>query len=162
MTSRAVAWSESAALFALLYIGIPWTGLRLDDVLGLPGLPAWISVPGISLAVFGAIGLVWCFTLFAQRGGGTPNPIRPPQRLVTSGPYGLTRNPIILFHAATLLGLSLFVGSPSATFITVVLGVPAYFIVLREEKTLEARFGAEYAGYRASVPRWLLRPRRHR
>jgi len=162
MTSRAIAWSESAVLFALLYVGIPWMSLRLEEVLGLSRLPSWTAVLGVPLALLGAVGLAWCFALFAGHGGGTPNPILPPRRLVTTGPYAFTRNPIILFHAATLLGLSLFVGSLLAVVITLALAVPAHFIVLREERTLEARFGAAYLAYKESVPRWLVPIRRQR
>jgi protein-S-isoprenylcysteine O-methyltransferase Ste14 len=162
MTSRAIAWSESAVLFALLYIGIPWASLRLEDLLGIPRLPSWASIAGLPLAIVGAVGLAWCFALFAGHGGGTPNPILPPRRLVTTGPYAFTRNPIILFHAATLLGLALLVGSSLAMVLTFALAVPAHFIVLLEERTLEARFGADYRVYKASVPRWLGPKRRHR
>lgn len=160
MPSRLVAWSGSAILFAVLYVGIPWTGLQIDGALGLPRLPPWLQVPGIVLTAFGVAGLGWCFALFSVRGGGTANPVLPPERLVTTGPYAWTRNPIILFHAATLLGLSWFFGSPMTMAITLLLGVPAHVIVLHEERTLEARFGTEYVAYKASVPRWIGRPRR--
>ena len=38
------------------------------------------------------------------------------------------------------------------------LGLAHLFVVLHEERSLEARFGASYEEYRRRVPRWLPRP----
>jgi protein-S-isoprenylcysteine O-methyltransferase Ste14 len=84
----------------------------------------------------------------------------PPTALVTAGPYAWTRNPIALSHAGALIGLSLFLGSISAVAIVVILAVPVHVAMVHEEKTLEARFGDAYRAYKASVPRWIPRPRK--
>ena len=84
----------------------------------------------------------------------------PPTALVTVGPYRWTRNPIALSHAAALIGLSLLLGSVSAAAIVVVLAIPVHVAMVHEEKTLETRFGDAYRGYKASVPRWIPRPRK--
>ena len=157
MKRRALAWAEMILLFALLYAGIPWAGLQLDRFFGIPPWPAPIPWLGFGLFVFGVAGLVWCFVLFARVGRGTPNPTMPPQALVTVGPYAWTRNPIVLFHAAALFGLSLFLGSVSAAAIVVLLSGLVHVAMLHEERTLEARFGDAYRAYKASVPRWIPR-----
>lgn len=146
-----------AVLFAILYTGIPWVGLQIDRALGVPPWPWPIPWLGLLVLFIGVGGLVWCFLLFARVGRGTPNPTRPPQVLVTIGPYAWTRNPIALFHAAALVGLSLFLGSVSAVVIVVLLSFPIHLAMIREETTLEARFGDAYRTYRASVPRWIPR-----
>jgi len=160
MTSRNLAYFEMAVVFLLLYMGVPWVGLQFDRLFRVPPWPPPIPWIGLGLAIFGVVGLAWCFVLFARVGRGTPNPTRPPEILVTIGPYQWTRNPIALFHAAALIGLSLFLGSLSAVVLVILLSVPVHFGMLREERTLEARFGDAYRAYRASVPRWIPRWRK--
>jgi len=163
MAGRIVAWGEMAVLFALLYVGVPWAGLQVDRWLSIPPWPSPIPWLGLALFAVGVIGLGWCFALFVRVGRGTPNPLMPPEVLVTAGPYAWTRNPIATSHAAAIIGLSAFLGSISAVAIIVVLAVPVHLAMLREERTLEARFGDGYRAYAARVPRWLPRPpRRHR
>ncbi|MGI0149197.1 MAG: methyltransferase family protein [Thermoplasmata archaeon] len=144
-------------VFLVLYIGVPWVGLQIDRTLRIPSWPLPIQWLGLILLIVGVAGLAWCFVLFDRVGRGTPNPTRPPQALVTVGPYAWTRNPIALFHAAALIGLSAFVGSVSAVVIVILLSGPVHFAMLHEERTLEARFGDAYRAYRDSVPRWIPR-----
>ncbi len=161
VAGRVLAWVESVGLFAALYVGLPVSGLVLDGWLGWPPLPAILrAVGGILLAV-GAGGIAWCFLLFVRIGRGTPNPWDPPQVLVTAGPFAWTRNPIILSHALAALGVSLIVASLSAVVLVLLLGVAVQFIVRREERTLEARYGDAYRQYRDAVPRWIPRRPRH-
>ena len=163
MASRALAWAESAGLFVALYLGLPAVGLGLDAVLGWPPVPSLLRWIGIGPLVLGAAGVVWCFSLFVRVGGGTPNPIVPPQRLVTEGPFAWTRNPIILSHALASLGVALLVASPGAVLLVILLGLPVQSVTRIEERSLEARFGDAYRAYRDSVPRWIpRRPRQSR
>ena len=157
MKRRAIAWAEMIVLFFALYAGIPWVGLQIDRWLRISPWPPPIQWIGFGLFAFGLLGLAWCFLLFARVGRGTPNPSLPPQALVIVGPYAWTRNPIALFHAAALFGLSLFLGSVSAAAIVVLLSAPVHVAMLREERTLERRFGEAYAAYRDRVPRWIPR-----
>lgn len=161
MASRAVAWLESVALFAALYLGLPAAGLALDGLLGVGSLPATWRWIGLAPLVVGAAGVAWCFLLFVRVGRGTPNPLVPPQVLVTAGPFAWTRNPIILSHALATLGVALVVGSPAAVLLVLLLGIPVQFIVRREERSLEARYGDAYRRYRGAVPRWIPRRPRH-
>jgi protein-S-isoprenylcysteine O-methyltransferase Ste14 len=97
----------------------------------------------------------WAFFTFTrQRTGIFPN--RPATRLVTWGPYGLSRNPmyvslVAVYFGATLLMNNLWplIGSPLVV-------VSLHFLVIRrEERYLAAAFPQEYAAYCASVRRWL-------
>ncbi len=162
MDRRIVAWAEISLVFLALYLGVPLAGLSLDRGLGLPTLAAFVRFAGFAFLVVGLGGLAWCFFLFAGA-RGTPNPRLPPSRLVTSGPYAWTRNPIAGSHFLAVLGVALAIGSPGAVLVVFLLGIPANLLIRHEERTLELRFGAEYRAYRESVPRWIpRRPSRQR
>jgi protein-S-isoprenylcysteine O-methyltransferase Ste14 len=78
-----------------------------------------------------------------------------PDRLVTSGPYALSRNPMYLGWA--LLHLGVGVGS-GAAWIVAAVPVAAGWVhrdVLHEERVLDKEFSAEYGRYRRAVPRYL-------
>lgn len=90
--------------------------------------------------------------------GTTVEPFDPSRAssLVVSGPNALTRNPMYVGLAGLLVANALRTGSFAA-----VLPVAAFvayldrFQVAAEERALAERFGADYAAYRESVPRWL-------
>src|SRR5437588_90124 len=52
--NRILAWLEMFGLFALLYVGIPYAGLRIDRILGLPPLPIFVLGLGLILLSIGA------------------------------------------------------------------------------------------------------------
>jgi protein-S-isoprenylcysteine O-methyltransferase Ste14 len=82
-----------------------------------------------------------------------------PDRLVGSGPYAMTRNPMYAGWALLHLGLAVAAGS-GLILATLPAAVAAtHLTVLREERRLADRFGAEFAAYRAAVPRYLPRRR---
>ena len=61
--------------------------------------------------------LVWGYAQYrlvgtyrSKRGGGGPGMSVPPERLVSSGPYGLIRNPMYLGHLIFFCGLALMFG----------------------------------------------------
>jgi protein-S-isoprenylcysteine O-methyltransferase Ste14 len=90
------------------------------------------------------------------RAGGPPGMSQGmPERIVESGPYALTRNPMYLGHLIFLTGLTLATRSPLAAAIA---GFHlAWFRerVQRDEQRLRDRFGTAYVDYCARVPRWL-------
>jgi len=93
-----------------------------------------------------------------ERGGGGPGFNAEPERLVTDGPYGLTRNPMYLGHLVFLSGLVALTRSPVAL---AGLGLQWQRLAERarlDERRLADRFGHEYVEYVERVPRWLPRP----
>ncbi len=143
-----------------------------------PGLvagvvPWWISrwrpgpyatplarVAGALLLLGGLAVLLDAFARFARLGHGTPSPTHPPERLVVSGLYRRTRNPMYLAVLALVLGQALFLGRLDLLVYAAggALAMHA-FVRLYEEPTLERRHGDEYRRYRAAVPRWWVRLR---
>lgn len=88
-------------------------------------------------------------------GGGGPGMDKPPERLVTTGPFAYCRNPMYLGHIIFLLGLTLSLGSVLAAIITAASAVWFQFRVRRDEKRLAERFGQSYVDYAARVARWI-------
>jgi protein-S-isoprenylcysteine O-methyltransferase Ste14 len=89
------------------------------------------------------------------RAGGSAGMEVPPERIIATGPYRYTRNPMYLGHLIFLLGLAITLWSWVAL---IVLAGRAFWFhrrVLRDEARLETIFGAEYAAYRARVKRWI-------
>jgi protein-S-isoprenylcysteine O-methyltransferase Ste14 len=79
----------------------------------------------------------------------------PKTRLVNTGVFGISRNPIFLGMIVTLFGL--FLVMPNAlTLLAVVLGVVVINIQVRlEEEFLKTTHGDEYARYIRRVRRWI-------
>src|SRR5690348_730789 len=88
-------------------------------------------------------------------GGGGPGIHNPPTRLVTEGPYGLTRNPMYLGHLIFMLGLAVTLRSWLAFVILVARAVWFHRRVVADEARLAARFGAAYTDYMGRVKRWV-------
>jgi protein-S-isoprenylcysteine O-methyltransferase Ste14 len=86
---------------------------------------------------------------------GEPGFDKPPDRLLQTGPYAYTRNPMYLGHLIFLLGLALSFRSPLGWLLWLV-NIPWFhYRVLYDETRLREKFCAEYADYCARVRRWL-------
>ena len=141
-----------------IVIAVPWLMLRSE-------LGAFRIAPGPILALAGALAFVAGALLYASAarefvsaGHGTPSTIGPPDRLVTTGPYGWIRNPIYAAVVLAVVGEGLFFGSPSLLgFALMLLGLLHARVVVVEEPGLARRFGDGYERYRSRVPRWLPR-----
>lgn len=112
----------------------------------------WLALWVGGYALYRAAG-----TYRSAQGAGSVGFARPPDRLVTTGVYGRTRNPMYLGHLLSLAGLSLMTGSPIA-----VLGLLWQWRRLSrrveiDEERLERIFGDEYRDYMTRVPRWVPR-----
>ncbi len=76
-------------------------------------------------------------------------------RLITTGPFTVSRNPMMLGVIAAQVGL--FLALPSLfTLVCLVLGVWAVTAQVGvEERLLSRRFGEDYDAYASHTPRWL-------
>ena len=145
-------------------------GARIDSVLSLPPFP----VPPLSYALGAAATLSGALVVYESirallvDGRGVPLgdliPSQQSRRLITSGVYSSTRNPMLLGYLAALSGLGCALRSPSAA-----LFLPAAYTLVwtawikgREEPRLERRFGEEYVEYRATTPFLIPRLRKPR
>lgn len=113
---------------------------------------------GLGLIAPGFALWLWTVRLFARIGRGTLAPWDPPQSLVTDGPYRHVRNPMITAVLTVLAGEAMLFGSPLLLiWLAIFFAINCVFFLLREEPSLELRFGDDYRTYRRNVPRWLPR-----
>jgi protein-S-isoprenylcysteine O-methyltransferase Ste14 len=84
------------------------------------------------------------------------NPTRPTTQLARTGPYRYTRNPLYLGLALLTVAVACFANTLwPLLMLPAALWVIRVFVIAREERYLEAKFGDEYRTYKASVRRWL-------
>jgi protein-S-isoprenylcysteine O-methyltransferase Ste14 len=120
--------------------------------------PLALVVAGALLVAAGAIVLLHAFARFVLEGIGTPAPIAPTEHLVVGGAYRYVRNPMYLAVGSVILGQALLLGQTVLLAWLAGFGLMVEaFVRLHEEPTLTDRYGAEYARYCETVPRW--RPR---
>jgi protein-S-isoprenylcysteine O-methyltransferase Ste14 len=123
-----------------------------------PASSSALRIPGTILAFLGVALYFTCLVGFVHRGGGTPSPTDPPRRLVVSGPYRYTRNPMYLAVLSAVAGEALYFGSLRLGIYAALLAVAFHaFVLLYEEPTLTRLYGTEYGAYRLAVPRWVGR-----
>jgi protein-S-isoprenylcysteine O-methyltransferase Ste14 len=105
----------------------------------------------------GTLLLLWCVREFYVAGRGTLAPWAPPERLVTSGPYRFSRNPMYIAVVTILVGWCTLWASRTLLIYTAVVLCAVYLRVrLAEEPWAARRFGAQWEAYRGCVPRWLI------
>lgn len=93
-----------------------------------------------------------------SRAGTTTNPLHPQHstHLVVDGLNARSRNPMYLDMLLLLLAwVVLLANVASALLLPVFVWYITRFQILPEERALAARFGDDYAAYRARVRRWL-------
>jgi len=138
---------------------VPWRITRWH--LAPPLLGLWALRPlGAVLAVVGLLGLAESFSRFAIHGRGTPAPVMPPKRLVVTGLYRYVRNPMYVAVLWIVVGQALIFGSRRVLAYAALFWVTVHlWVLVYEEPSLSARFGADYAAYCAAVRRWWPRLR---
>lgn len=114
---------------------------------------AWVLVP-LTLAF---IVIVWGVIEF-RRARTTVDPHRPNKasKLVTSGIFNYTRNPMYLGMVLMMLSATFYLGSWIG-FLSCI-GQILYltqFQIKPEEKVIEGLFGQAYIEYKSSVRRWI-------
>jgi protein-S-isoprenylcysteine O-methyltransferase Ste14 len=113
---------------------------------------------GTALLALGLAGLLDSFVRFALQGIGTPAPVFPTRHLVVSGLYRYVRNPMYVAVVSAILGQGLLLGNLKLLeYGGLVFLLFHLFVLVYEEPTMKATFGAEYESFCARVPRWIPR-----
>ncbi|MEN6375977.1 MAG: isoprenylcysteine carboxylmethyltransferase family protein [Smithella sp.] len=96
---------------------------------------------------------LWSVLIFFKS-RGTPVPVSPPPKLIDTGPYAYSRNPMLSGVFLMLFGIGFLFQVVSL----IVLYTPLFILIaslefkMIEEPELEKRFGSAYVEYRKRVP----------
>jgi protein-S-isoprenylcysteine O-methyltransferase Ste14 len=161
--STDVAHKSWWQIFEVVF-GIPFLAaiaLQLAVPLSFPrGILTPAIIPGgAALIIVGTALVVLTRRELAQHGQPT-DPGLPTSKLVTTGVFSVSRNPLYLGGVCILVGIALALNLPWV----LVLLLPAivachYVLIAPEERHLAAKFGEKYHVYAATVHRWIGRAR---
>lgn len=119
-----------------------WPTGRVLDVLG-----------GVLIA--GGLALLFVSLREFARHKTTMLPREVPQRLLTTGTYGVSRNPIYVADVGMLLGLVLILDLGGLPVVALFALAMDRRFIRGEEEVCAATFGPEWTAYAARVRRWL-------
>lgn len=147
--------SRPARIGAVLFRNRGWLPVPF---LAIPLLaPGGITRTGIIIgAVLIVLGEAWRLWGVATAGTVTRRRSRTVHKLVTHGPFALSRNP--LYNGNYLLWMGFVAISGVWWFLpvaTVLFAIEYFFIVRYEEGVLESIFGEEYLAFKRRTPRWI-------
>ena len=112
---------------------------------------------GIALIIIGIGFIVLARRELAQYGQPT-DPGHPTSKVVKTGVFAISRNPLYLGGSILLLGIALMLNTLWAIVMLLLsIIICHYVLILPEERYLARKFGNEYEEYIASVSRWLGR-----
>ena len=143
--------------YPLLFFAAPVVaGLVIHFVWDVRFLPAEVAlISGIVVLIAGAAFGMWAvWTMFRE--GERPEPSHPTNKIVTTGPFRFSRNPIYVSFVVVATGLGLGLSSiPVLAGVATGFAALALWVVPAEERYLSARFGDEYQEYCKRVRRWV-------
>jgi protein-S-isoprenylcysteine O-methyltransferase Ste14 len=138
-----------------------WAVLLL---IGLSIDSAWFSLELANMLEMVIGGLILCVAIYImvvsaprfKRAGSNIEPWKPTTTIIMDGMYARSRNPIYLAMLIGFAGFAIAAGSIASFALLVVFwAILQFYVVAREERYLEAKFGQEYTDYRNIVRRWL-------
>ena len=120
-----------------------------------PARTGLLEVIGVALVVVG-LGLAFWGIVTFRRARTAIFPHYPASRIVETGPYRFTRNPMYVGMTVAYLGGTLLLNAAwPLALLPFVLAALVVLVIRREERYLAAAFGPDYDRYRERVRRWL-------
>lgn len=119
--------------------------------LAVPVVVRWVA----GVIVLAGIGLAMLGRVTFERAGTNVNPMEPATKLVLTGPYRVTRNP--MYVGMALATVALAVATVNGWLLVLLVptwAVMHWGVIVREERYLARKFGAEYEEYRRRVRRY--------
>ncbi len=139
----------------IVFIFITLAILLGRSLMILPPAPQFMRWLGLALSGLG-LGLGLLALREFKRMRAFPNPKDTSVKIVSSGIYSRTRNPVNLGFLLILIGLPLTSGNYwGALLIPMFLVAMNDLVIKPEEKYLEQKFKEQFTNYKTRVRRWL-------
>ena len=140
-------------VIALIFIAVAYLFGRFVP---LPFIaPVWVRYTGLALTFTGFLLGVGALIEF-RRARTTLDPHGSARKVVSSGIYRFSRNPIYLGFLLMVIGLPLNSGMYwGIVMAPLYMMTMTHLVIEREETYLEKKFKGQYADYKSSVRRWL-------
>lgn len=125
--------------------------------LGWPPAPFSDLITGLGIFLIAAVIAIYglTFRLFKVH-DTTVHPNKAATKLITGGPFAVTRNPIYLANVLLIFALGLLIGTPWLLIAAPLNGfITQKLAIEREEKHLSSKFGKAWRDYAKRVRRWI-------
>jgi len=152
---KIVATFLGATSFVVILPGILFlAGTELDKRYLAEWAVAMKWAIGVGCVGLGLLWALWALLTQLTAGRGTPVPLAPTQKLIVSGPYRFSRNPMQLGMIVYYFGAGTLLGSVRIGLVMFLVGLVlgALYHKLIEERELARRFGKDYEDYKARTP----------
>jgi len=110
--------------------------------------PALVRIVGALLVLSGLVVAIWAVHAAADEH------LAHSRHLVVTGPYAIARHPMYVGWTAGYLGVAAMTGNGWLLLLLPAVLLITHRAVLREERTLQARFGEDYRRYARAVGRY--------
>ena len=157
-------WRNTQGLTARQLLDIPPVWLLgcilltwlVAGVLPAASISHWaLSYAGGALFWAGLALILWAVWHFVQQKTSAV-PHTTPERLITTGPFAFSRNPIYLGDLMVLAGVCLSHGAWLALpLVPVLMAILSRRFIAPEEARMKHYFGAEFEAYAQKTSRWL-------
>lgn len=102
------------------------------------------------------IGIVILAAQSFKRAETNIEPWKPTTKIISTGIYTYSRNPIYTGFCLVLIGIGIFLNSLWILISFIPSAILVYYVAIKKEEIyLERKFGEEYISYKNKVRRWL-------
>ena len=147
--------------FAIFIAGIPAIMWWVSGTPSMAEIPVWPLILSALIAIAGLAFSIWTIVYMKRVGEGNPfdamgHEVAPrTKHLMTDGPYGICRNPMLSGTYLYYIGLSVGLWNWKALLVAAAVALLMLLQVSSEEKRLESDFGEEYLEYKKNTGRFI-------
>jgi protein-S-isoprenylcysteine O-methyltransferase Ste14 len=123
-------------------VALPFTkGLKI-------AIPTYVA---LTVGIF-LLAMNFLIKILAQKQIGALPVVKSKSKLVTTGIYGIVRNPLYMSNGLLAIGMAIFLRSMNALLFSIPYSLSYLLIIYFEEKDLLEKYGREYQDYKMKVP----------